>query len=59
MTADHEPRHLDGASQSWCPTTRVWLLINRWGHVVASSTEGWPGLPIRDLPRERRYSSFD
>ena len=54
----HQPRRLEGASQSWCPQTRVWLLINRWGHVVASSTEGWPGLPVIDMPRERSYREY-
>jgi hypothetical protein len=56
---DHEPRRLEGSTQSFCPQTRIWLLIDRWGHVIASNVDQWPGLPVRDLPRERRYSNFN
>jgi hypothetical protein len=56
---DHHPRHLSGATQSFCPQTRVWLLIDRWGHVVASSVDAWPGLPVRERPRAWGYGRFD
>jgi hypothetical protein len=52
MTADHEPRRLDGASQSWCTKTRVWLLLDDRDRVIASSTEGWPGLPVASAGTE-------
>jgi hypothetical protein len=55
---DRHPRHLSGATQSFCPQTRVWLLIDRWGHVVASRVDQWPGLRVIEKPRERSYREY-
>jgi hypothetical protein len=52
---DHEPRRLEGSTQSFCPQTRMWLLIDRWGHVIASNVDQWPGLPVRDLPQDAKH----
>jgi hypothetical protein len=37
---DYQPRRLDGASQADCEVTRVWLLVDKRGHVIASITDG-------------------
>ena len=58
MTADHEPRHMNGATQSYCPTTCVWIMYDYRGNAIASATDQWPGLPVRDLPRERSYREY-
>jgi hypothetical protein len=54
MTADHEPRNLAGATQSYCEQSGVWLMHDYRGNIIASATDQWPGLPIRERPRERR-----
>ena len=53
---DHVPRRLHDARQAYCEATRVWLLLDRWGNVTASSVDQFPGLRVIDMPRARRYA---
>ena len=46
------------STQAWCEKTRVWLLLDRWGHVSASSVDQLPGLRVIDKPRERSYREY-
>jgi hypothetical protein len=55
---DHVPRRLNDSTQAWCEKTRVWLLLDRWGHVSASSVDQFPGLRVIDKPRERSYREY-
>jgi hypothetical protein len=55
---DHVPRRLNDARQAYCEATRVWLLLDRWGHVSATSVDQWPGLPVIEKPRDRSYRDY-
>ncbi len=55
---DHEPRRLEGSTQAFCEATRVWLLVDRWGHVIASSVDQFPGLRVIEKPRETSYREY-
>jgi hypothetical protein len=55
---DHEPRRLDGATQGYCEQSRVWLMYDWRGSVIASSVDQFPGLRVIEKPRERGYREY-
>jgi hypothetical protein len=55
---DHTPRRLSDSTQAWCEKTRVWLLLDRWGNVTASSVDQFPGLRVIEKPRARGYREY-